>query len=194
MTRGPRQDVPQTFDDAGQLFEVLEDLEARAGALHHRERAEEVADRSRSAYADVDLASRLMASLGTEVSCQVRTLGRLTGRVDRVGDGWVLVEAERTLWCLPVSALLLVRGLAVRSVPREAWPPVDRLGLGAWLRRLADDQVRVSVLLEGGARSEGVVLRVGTDFLEIAGDVTGREPAQVDVVALASVVAIATTT
>lgn len=189
MTGAPDPDGPSAAD-AGQLFEVLEDLEARAGALHHRERAEEVADRSRTAYAEVELASRLMASLGGDVSCEVRTLGRLRGRIDRVGDGWLLLEAERTLWCLPLGALLLVRGLTARSVPREAWSPADRLGLGAWLRRLADEQTQVSVLLEGGARREGVVLRVGTDFLELSDALTHREPTQTDVLALAAVVAI----
>lgn len=193
MSDRPRDLDAPSPDDAGQLFEVLEDLEARAGALHHRERAEEVADRSRSAYADVDLASRLMASLGNEVSCEVRTLGRVRGRIDRVGDGWLVLESERTLWCLPTASLLLVRGLAARSVPREAWSAADRLGLGTRLRRLADEQARVSVVLESGIRREGVLLRVGKDFLEVSDALMHRETGQVDVLALASVVAIATT-
>lgn len=70
-----------------ELFDVLDDLEAQASAVAHRERLDEVKDRSRSAYHEVDLESRLMASVGRELRLDVAGLGPLSGTVERVGAG-----------------------------------------------------------------------------------------------------------
>jgi hypothetical protein len=43
---------------------------------------------------------------------------------------------------------------------------VDRLGLRAALRRLADAQARCLLHLADGTRHEAYVVRVGADFLE----------------------------
>ena len=57
-------------------------------------------------------------------------------------------------------------GASERSVPEVAWSPVDRLGLRAALRRVADAEARCVVHLVDGTRQEAYVERVGADFLE----------------------------
>jgi hypothetical protein len=47
-----------------------------------------------------------------------------------------------------------------------AWSPVDRLGLRAALRRVADAGSRCLLHLRDGSRHEARVERVGADFLE----------------------------
>lgn len=163
----PEGDPDLTRAGAEHLFDVLADLEARAGALHHRERSEEVDDRSRAAYGEVSLESRLMASVRRAVACDVRGVGTLSGQLERVGDGWFLLVAGRQEWSIRTAAVLTVRGVSERSVPREAWAAADRLGITARLRRLGEEGRLASLHLEDGSRREGRILRVGADFVEL---------------------------
>ena len=53
-----------------QLFSLLDDLEQQAEAAYDAERDVDLADRSRAEYAQVTLASRLMASLEDELGAR----------------------------------------------------------------------------------------------------------------------------
>ena len=77
-----------------QLFSVLDDLEQQAEALYDAERDLDLADRSRSEYAQVTLASRLMASLDAELTLELRGVGRVSGTLQRVGTGWCLLDGS----------------------------------------------------------------------------------------------------
>lgn len=154
-----------TWDE--ELFSLLDDLEQQAEALYGRERDLDLADRSRAEYAQVTLASRLMASVDAEVTVDVRGVGRVDGVLQRVGDGWVLVHGAGQDWVFRTAALTVVRGASDRSVPEVAWSPVARLRLGSALRRLADAGERCLVHSMDGAVHEGVLVRVGADFVEV---------------------------
>ncbi len=148
------------------LFALLDDLEGQAAAAYEADREAELADRARTEYGTVTLASRLMASRGRDVSFDLPHLGRLEGRLARVGEEWCLLSGTGQDWIVPLRAVTGVRGASERSVPEVAWSPIDRLGLRAALRRIADAQVRCLLHLADGARHEAYVLRVGADFLE----------------------------
>jgi hypothetical protein len=149
-----------------QVFALLDDLKHQAEALYAADRAGELADRSRSEYAAVSLASRLMASLGRAVLLDVRGPGRVAGVLQRVGADWCLVHGPPQDWVVRLPAVLAVEGASERSLPEVAWPPVARLGLGSALRRLADAGERC--LLHGVDASirEVLITRVGRDFVE----------------------------
>ncbi|GAA5114968.1 hypothetical protein GCM10023339_21210 [Alloalcanivorax gelatiniphagus] len=149
-----------------ELFALFDDLEGQAAATWAAEREAELADRARSEYGSVTLASRLMASRGQDVALDLPHVGRLEGRLARVGEGWCLVAGRGQEWVVPVHAVAAVRGASERSVPEVAWSPVDRLGLRAALRRLADGGARCLLHVADGARHEAYVERVGADFLE----------------------------
>ncbi|TIC84208.1 hypothetical protein [Nocardioides sp. GY 10127] len=151
-----------------QLFSLLDDLESQAEAAWAAERGAELEDRARAEYATVSLAARLMASVGQEVSLRVSGVGRLRGRLDRVADGWLVLAGAAQDWVVRTDALLGVDGASARAVPAVAWPAVARLGLGSALRRLADAREQCVLHLVDGSRHEGVVLRVGGDFVELA--------------------------
>lgn len=155
------------WDD--ELFEVLDDLEQQAEAAYDAERGAELADRSRSAYQEVTLASRLVASTGAAVVLDVLGVGAVGGTMERVGAGWCLLAGPAGAWVVPLSAVTAVRGASPRSVPEAAWSPVARLGLGAALRRVADTGEECVVHLVDGRRVEGLLLRVGADFAEVRG-------------------------
>jgi hypothetical protein len=152
------------WDD--QLFALLDDLEHQAEALYAADRAGEIADRSRSEYAAVSLASRLMASIGDDVGFDVRGTGRVTGVLQRVGSDWCLVHGPAQDWLVRLPAVLAVEGVSERSVPEVAWSPVARLGLASALRRLADAGERCLVHAVDGGSRDVVIARVGRDFVE----------------------------
>lgn len=154
-------------DDLARLFD---DLEAQAEALFDSERAAELGDRSRAEYAQVTLASRLMASVGADVTLQIRGVGGVQGRLSRVGPGWCLVSAPGQEWVLLVRAVTTVAGASTRSVPEIAWSPVARLGLASALRRIADTGDACVVHLRDGSSRTGRLTRVGGDFAEIVDD------------------------
>jgi hypothetical protein len=156
------------------LFALFDDLEGQAAAAWEADREAELADRARTEYGAVTLASRLMASRGNEVALDLPHVGRVEGRLSRVGEEWCLLSGARQDWIVPLGAVSAVRGASDRSVPDVAWSPIDRLGLRAALRRLADSGARCLLHLADGARHEAYVHRVGADFLEARDSADGE--------------------
>lgn len=155
------------------LFALFDDLEQQAEALYDAERGIELADRSRAEYLQVRLAGRLMASLGLDVGLDVTGVGGLDGTLERVGVDWCLLRGAAQDWIVLTTAVAAVRGASERAVPDLAWSPLARLGLGSALRRVADAGERCVLHLVDGSSHEGVLHRVGADFVEVrtgAGD------------------------
>jgi hypothetical protein len=149
------------------LFALFDDLEGRAEALYDSEREAELADRSRTEYRQVSLASRLMASAGSDLSFDVAGVGLVAGRLGRVGEGWCLVSGDAQDWIVVIAAVSAVRGAAERAVPEVAWSPIAKLGLGSALRRLSDSGERCVLRLRDGTSRDGMLRRVGQDFVEV---------------------------
>jgi len=158
------------------VFALFDDLESQASALAAAERGPEIADRSRAEYQHVTLASRLMASVGTEVTVTAEGLGPVTGTVERVAVDWLLVSAGAQDWVISLAAVTHVEGASIRSIPEVAWSPLTRLGLGSALRRISEAGERCLLHLRDGSRHEGTLRRVGADFCEL---VTGEERRQI---------------
>ena len=150
-----------------EVFALLDDLEQQAEALYAAERDADLADRSRAAYREVTLASRLMATVGDEVRLDVTGVGVIAGVLERVGEGWCLVSGPAQDWVVPLSAVTSVIGTADRSVPEVAWSPVTKLGLGSALRRIADTGERCVLHLRDGTTYDGLPRRIGADFVEV---------------------------
>jgi len=150
-----------------ELFELFDDLESQAQAAYAREREAELADRTRSEYAAVSLASRLMASVGTEVALELWGIGRVAGTLERVATGWLELSAPGSRWVVRQPAITVAGGASDRAVPEVAWSPLARLGLGSALRGLADSGERCVLHLLDGSRIDGVLRRVGADFVEV---------------------------
>lgn len=151
-----------------ELFALLDELEQQAEALYDAERDADLADRSRAAYRGVTLASRLAASLETEVRLEVAGVGAVAGVLERVAEGWCLLRGPAQDWIVCLPAVGAVEGASDRSVPEVAWSPTARLGLGSALRRLADAGGRCVLHLRDGSRYDAVPRRVGADFVEVS--------------------------
>ncbi len=171
------------------LLELWDDLEQQAEGLALRHRDAEVADLARAEYAEVELAGRLVASVGREVELVLLGHGPLRGRVARVGSGWVLVIAEDGgEWLAGLQHLVLARGLGPQAPVPQARPLVARLGLGSVLRGLAERRPQVLLVRADGVRQQGTVGRVGRDFVEVL----GAERSGVDILPFSALAALRT--
>lgn len=149
------------------LFALFDDLEQQADALYDAERAPEIADRSHSAYQQVTLAGRLMASVDREIVLDVLGVGAVAGTLERVGTGWYVVRGPAQDWVIRAQAVATVHGASTRALPEVAWSPVSKLGLGSALRRIAESGERCVLHQVDGARHDGELRRVGADFVEV---------------------------
>ncbi len=152
------------------LLRELDDLEQQAEGLHLAEREATVAELSVSEYAEVELSSRLHASLGREVQLWLRGEVTVTGMLTRAGADWVLVTSGAVETLVPLAAILRVRGASGRTAPAEVRTVSARLGLGSALRQLAAGREAVAITLADGSTVRGTLRRVGSDFLEVAGE------------------------
>lgn len=162
--RAPGLGQGMSWDE--QLFALFDDLEQQAEGAFALERDLEVAERAQAEYAQVTVASRLMASVGNDVVLQVEGIGPVTGVLRRVADGWCLVEGAGQQWLVRTPAISAARGLSGRSVPEAAWPVTAKLGLGSALRRVLDSGGACRLRLRDGSSSDGQLVRVGADFVE----------------------------
>jgi hypothetical protein len=160
------------------VLDLFDDLEQQAEGLALAERDAAVAELGRAEYAEVELLSRLHASVGHLVQLHVRGPGTLRGNLRRVGAGWCMLSAEPPATAETVvstAALLSARGLSPRAVPDAARGPLARLGLGSVLRRMAEEPEDVVLALLDGEARRGLLRRVGSDFVELAGADGGTE-------------------
>jgi hypothetical protein len=165
--------------------DLFDDLEAQWEAQARRELDGEVADRTRRERAAIGLRERLAAERQRAEHEEVRRqqdqrqgdprLGGIqlslvdgsivAGRVDDVGDGWLVVGSSAGSYLVPFSALVAITGLAQRAVT----PGLSRsFGFAYALRGLSRDRAVVSVLDLSGVTSTGTIDAVGRDLLELS--------------------------
>lgn len=153
---------------------LFDDLEAQFDAAEQVAGDAEIADRVRREQGTVTLADRLRGQLG--LLLRVGTSGGefFDGELTHVGSEWLVLSKAPAEVVVPLTAVQLVEGLG-RSVASEKSRVHGALGLGSAMRTLARDRASVTVhRVEGGARIEGIIDRVGKDFLEIAAVLPGE--------------------
>ena len=154
------------------LLEVFDDLEQQAEGLALQARDAEAGDRARDLYSEVDLASRLHASVGSTVEL-VLPGAAVRGRLVRVARGWCLLGPDGASGhelVVNLAGVVSVRGLAARTVPEAARPVTARLGIASALRHLAEEPEPVVLTRVDGEVRRGRLGRVGADFVELVGE------------------------
>lgn len=145
---------------------LFADLEGQLAAADRQELDAEVAERVRSAWAEIHLADRLRAVVGQEVTLRLTGGERVTGRCVDAAPEWVVVRDGSGQALVPLAAVAAVSGLS-RAVAPPAGEVLRRLGLRHALRALARDRSTVRVVTGGGTFT-GTVDRVGADHLDLA--------------------------
>lgn len=184
--RDDRQDIGRQDTGEDDLVGVFEDLELQAEGLHLADRAVEVDELSVAQYAEIRLASRLLASVGRDIRL-VTSGPDVRGRLADVGADWAEVEgADRATWVVQLHHVEMLVGLADGALPEEGRPFGSGLSLRSVLRGFVEERASRAWHLAGERTLHAVAMRVGVDFVELrvddgAGQVT---------VPLASVVAV----
>jgi hypothetical protein len=157
------------------MFAVFDDLEQQASGLHLVERDAEVADLTVAEYSRVSLASRLHASVGSDLRIALLGGRVVSGRLARLGEDWFLLVDGATEWVVRHEGVATVGGLSSKAHSEDTWSVVDRLTMRAVLRRLAMANERCLVHFCDDRQVEGTVGRVGRDFFELnVGEDAGR--------------------
>jgi hypothetical protein len=151
------------------LAGLFDDLEQQAEGLALADRDAEVAEAVRAEYSQVDLASRLFASVEAPMRVTVVGVGTVEGRLLRVGKGWFLLDTGVSEWVVRLAAVTAVRGLVDRHVDAPARPVTGRLGLGSVLRGLGEARAETVLHRTDGSTLRGLLGRVGSDFVEVSG-------------------------
>lgn len=145
--------------------DLFADLGSRLDAAEALDRAELVADLTRTERAAVALVDRLVAQGAGQVTLTLRTAEVLTGRVAEVGAGWLLLAEPPREHLVPLGGVVHVGGLAPFAAPPGGL--VRSLGLGRALREIARDR-SVVVVAAGAVQLVGRVDAVGSDHLDLA--------------------------
>jgi hypothetical protein len=152
----------------GSWRDVVEDLEQQAAGLHLRDRDDEVDQLGQAEYAEVDLVARLHGSVDRWLRLTLVDGVRVEGTLVSAGVDFGVLEDEHNAWLVRSGAIARAHGLSGRAVTEPARPVLARLRIRAMLRRLAADEVPVRVHLVHGAGLDGMLGRVGADFVELA--------------------------
>lgn len=143
---------------------LFHDLEAQADAADAANFRAEVQDRVRSERADVSLASRLLAAVGSGLAVTLLDGQTVHGEVASASAGWLLLGIEGPQTLIPLTAIATVAGLPTAS--REPGVVDAGLGMGHAMRALARDRARVLIATQAGQLS-GLVGVVGADYVEL---------------------------
>lgn len=149
---------------------LFDDLEAQFDALADAELRAELADRERVAVGAVTLTARLAGAVGEYI--RIRTVSGVvqSGRLQRVGPDWLLLEPSVDQQILVNARVLtVIEGLDRRTGTAPTGVAL-RLDLRHMIRGLARDRSPVTVTLvgEGAVEVTGTFDRVGADFAELA--------------------------
>ena len=163
--------------------DLFADLEAQAELLAHRDRADEVGERSRIELGRITGLDRLRPALGATVSVSAVGGERVDGVLRKVGAQWLLVEEQQGREAIVVlAAVLSVAGLGRSAAdPGSVGVVESRLGLRSALRGLARDRAAVRVHLIDAHELDGTIDRVGADFFELARHARGELRRRADV-------------
>ena len=157
--------------------ELFADLEAQACALERAATEGEISERIRGELARVEVVNRLRAQVGARLTARVEGVGDVSGRLDRVGAGWLLVVVADTELIVPTSALVFCVDLPLESVSADSVSVVSsRLGLTSVLRAVARDRSVVTVVARDRTTVTGTPDRVGADFVDVAVHEVGDAP------------------
>ena len=153
---------------------LFDDIEAQLEAAERIAGDAEVADRVRREQGGVTIADRVRGQLGFVLTVETSGGGKFDGELTHVGSEWLVLSKAPAEVIVPLTAISLIGGLG-RNVAVGTSRVREGLGLGSALRTLARDRARVIVhRVEGSPRIEGIIDRVGKDFLEIAAVLPGE--------------------
>lgn len=149
------------------MEKFLRDIEARLASERAWELEQDARQVARVQYSTITLDDRLLAQKGGPVRVCATDMQVYEGNLDMVGEEWINIESHGESILIPLRGMLWWEG--GRAPGRaEIRPGRYRMKLQLALRSLCVAREPVRLSLEGGTVSyDGVIERVGADFLEL---------------------------
>lgn len=149
------------------MEKFLRDIEARLASERAWELEQDTRQIARVQYSTIALDDRLLAQKGGPIRVCATDMQVYEGTLDTVGEEWISIESRGESILVPLQGMLWWEG--GRAPGRaEVHPGRYRMKMQLALRALAVAREPVRLSLEGGAVSyDGVIERVGADFLEL---------------------------
>ncbi|MFJ6536250.1 hypothetical protein ACIQH5_08440 [Paenarthrobacter sp. NPDC091711] len=150
---------------------LFSDLEAQFSAGRALEAESEITERARVELASIELGDRLRGALGAEIKIGLNDGSLVRGRLSHVGGEWLVLTERGRQWLLPYASVVSYQGLGRVALKPESLIR-QSLGIASALRALAKDRSQVVVHLKvaagDGYKLQGVIDRVGRDYLDLA--------------------------
>lgn len=153
---------------------LFADLQTQLDAAQTAEFDAAVVEAARLESSRLELADRLRAHQGQQLSLVLPGNRRLSVRVGAVGSDWLSGTLAQQSVLVPLSALRAVDGMHRSAARAEAGATRRRLGIMEPIRRLSRDRSVVQVQGSEGLLAQGLISGVGRDFLEIADFAAGE--------------------
>lgn len=149
------------------MEKFLRDIEARLASERAWELEQDTRQIARVQYSTIALDDRLLSQKGGPIRVCATDMQVYEGTLDTVGEEWISIESRGESILVPLRGMLWWEG--GRAPGRaEVHPGRYRMKMQLALRALAVAREPVRLSLEGGAVSyDGVIERVGADFLEL---------------------------
>lgn len=145
---------------------VFQDYEARLASIRQQEVEADAREQYIAEFSKVQLLDRLAAQTG--MSLVVATLDgrKWSGEVESVGLGWFQMKSDDSSVLIPTSMVLWCDGENSRSLANTS-SLTRSLSYAFALRALVRYRLSARIFLEGGYEIDGMLERVGADFIEI---------------------------
>ena len=149
------------------MEKFLRDIEARLASERAWELEQDTRQIARVQYSTIALDDRLLAQKGGPIRVCATDMQVYEGTLDTVGEEWISIESRGESILVPLRGMLWWEGGRAPG-SAEVHPGRYRMKMQLALRALAVAREPVRLSLEGGAVSyDGVIERVGADFLEL---------------------------
>ncbi|NUT70018.1 hypothetical protein [Pseudarthrobacter sp. C4D7] len=155
------------------LFDDMENQLAEADRLMLES---EIAERTRAEFVGLQLGDRLRAVAGYRIGVHLLCGESAHGELIHVGADALVLREERHQALIPYAAIARYVGLG-RHMRTEDSSVRRSIGLAHSLRALSRDRKEIAVTLSGHtgtARLDGVIDRVGRDYIDLASVVPGE--------------------
>ena len=155
---------------------LFNDMESQLAEADRLALDSEINERTRAEMVGLRLEDRLRAAVGYRIGVHLLCGESAQGKLTHVGADALVLDEERHQGLIPFAAAARYVGLG-RHVQAENSPVRRSIGLAHSLRALARDRTEVTVTIGGGSgatRLDGVIDRVGRDYIDLAAVIPGE--------------------
>lgn len=148
------------------LSQVEKNIEVQAGGLLAMAREDQAFSQARGELAQLEIADRLRAKIGTSIKVLILELGWFEGIVQQVFSDHLLLKIHSKLWLINFLSLQAVQNL--EQVTKKPNRLERNWGMNSTFRDWLIDQTKVTIRVAQGVTLSGEITRIYQDHLEIS--------------------------